>query len=83
MSNNATTPVTIAKPGRPWEPSLNQRIIKVSEILISITLAFVLYFATGLNGKLGFFAALLISILVVTYIAEFRRAGKPAAEDSL
>lgn len=83
MSHNTITPITTAKPGRPWEPSLNQRIVKFSEILISFALAFVLYFATGLNGKLGFFAALFISILLITYIAEFRRAGKPAAEDSL
>lgn len=83
MSHNTMTPITTAKPGRPWEPSLNQRIVKFSEILISFALAFVLYFATGLNGKLGFFAALFISILLITYIAEFRRAGKPAAEDSL
>lgn len=83
MSHNTTTPITTAKPGRPWEPSLKQQIVKVSEMLISIALAFALYFGTGLNGKLGFFAALFISILVVTYIAEFRRAGKPAAEDSL
>jgi phosphate transport system permease protein len=83
MSIKTNVTNTSAKPGRPWEPSLSQRIIKFSEILISVALAFVLYFATGLNGRLGFFAALFLSVLVVTYIAEFRRSGKPAAEDSL
>ena len=83
MSINAASTVSSAKPGRPWEPSLNQRIGKLSEILVSVVLAFALYFVTGLNGKLGFFAALFFSILIVTYVADFRRAGKPAAEDSL
>ena len=40
-------------------------------------------FTTGLNGKLGWFIGFFISWTVVAFIAEYRRAGKPAAQDSL
>jgi hypothetical protein len=43
----------------------------------------VLLITTGLNGKLGWVIAFFSSFTVVSLIAEFRRAGKPAAQDSL
>jgi phosphate transport system permease protein len=55
----------------------------VLNFIISLALSVVLLFTTGLNGKLGWFIAFFISWTVVSFIAEYRRAGKPAAQDSL
>jgi phosphate transport system permease protein len=78
-----TSQSTTLKPGRPWEPSAKERGQKLLNFLISIALSFALLFTTGLNGKLGWVIAFFISFLSVTFIAEFRRAGWPAAQDSL
>jgi phosphate transport system permease protein len=73
----------IAKPGRPWEPSRKEKGEKLANLLLAIAIAVLLYFFTGLNGKLGFFIAFFASFLVVMFVAEYRRAGIPAAQDSL
>lgn len=78
-----TSQSTTLRPGRPWEPSAKERGQKLLNFLISVALSFALLFTTGLNGKLGWVIAFFISFLSVTFIAEFRRAGWPAAQDSL
>jgi phosphate transport system permease protein len=75
-------PIT-PKPGKPWEPTVKERSKKILNFFISLALSFVLLFTTGLNGKLGWFIAFFFSWTVVSFIAEYRRAGKPAAQDSL
>lgn len=79
IGQNPMTP----KPGRPWELNPKERTQKVLNFLIALGLSFVLLFTTGLNGKLGWFIGFFLSFTVVSFIAEFRRAGKPAAQDSL
>jgi phosphate transport system permease protein len=79
ISQNPMTP----KPGKPWEPTLKERSQKILNFFIALGLSFVLLFTTGLNGKLGWFIGFFLSFTVVSFIAEFRRAGKPAAQDSL
>jgi phosphate transport system permease protein len=76
------TTVTI-KPGTPWEPTAKERGQKALNLLIAVAISFVLLFSTGLNGKLGWVAAFFFSYVSVSFIAEYRRAGKPAAQDSL
>lgn len=71
------------KPGKPWEPTVRERTQKVVNFFVALALSFVLLFTTGLNGKLGWFIGFFISFAVVTFIAEYRRAGKPAAQDSV
>jgi phosphate transport system permease protein len=76
------TTVTI-KPGTPWEPTAKERGQKALNLLIAVAISFVLLYSTGLNGKLGWVAAFFFSYVSVSFIAEYRRAGKPAAQDSL
>ena len=71
------------KPGKPWEPTVRERSQKVLNFFIALALSVVLLFTTGLNGKLGWFVGFFASWTVVAFIAEYRRAGKPAAQDSL
>jgi phosphate transport system permease protein len=78
-----TSQSTVLKPGRPWEPTAKERGQKLLNFLISLALSVILLFTTGLNGKLGWVIAFFISFLSVTFIAEFRRAGRPAAQDSI
>ena len=77
--------MTIAtiKPGTPWEPTAKERGQKALNLLIAVAISFVLLYSTGLNGKLGWVAAFFFSYISVSFIAEYRRAGKPAAQDSL
>ena len=76
------TTVTI-KPGTPWEPTAKERGQKALNLVIAVAISFVLLYSTGLNGKLGWVAAFFFSYVSVSFIAEYRRAGKPAAQDSL
>ncbi len=78
-----TSQPTVLKPGRPWEPTAKERGQKLLNFLVSLALSAVLLFTTGLNGKLGWVIAFFISFLSVTFIAEYRRAGRPAAQDSI
>jgi phosphate transport system permease protein len=71
------------KPAKPWEPTARERTQKVLNFFISLALSVLLLFTTGLNGKLGWFVAFFFSWTVVSFITEYRRAGKPAAQDSL
>ena len=74
---------TTIKPGRPWEPNAKERGQKGLNLVIAVAISLVLLFVTGLNGKLGWVAAFFFSYVSVSFIAEYRRAGKPAAQDSL
>jgi phosphate transport system permease protein len=79
ISQSPSTP----KPGKPWEPTTRESAQKVLNFFISLAASIVLLFTTGLNGKLGWFIGFFFSWTVVAFIAEYRRAGKPAAQDSL
>jgi phosphate transport system permease protein len=83
MTSTINQSTLAPKPGKPWEPTTRERGQKVLNFFISLALSVVLLFTTGLNGKLGWFVAFFASWTVVAFIAEFRRAGKPAAQDSL
>ena len=83
MAIDTSTQTQVAKPGRPWEPSTREKTQKLGNLVASLVLAIALFFLTGLDGKLGFFAAFFLSFLAVTFVSEFKRAGKPAAQDSL
>jgi phosphate transport system permease protein len=83
MTSTISQSTSAPKPGKPWEPTTRERGQKVLNFIISLALSVVLLFTTGLNGKLGWFIAFFISWTVVSFIAEYRRAGKPAAQDSL
>jgi phosphate transport system permease protein len=78
-----TSQSTELKPGRPWEPTAKERGQKLLNFLISLALSLILLFTTGLNGKLGWVIAFFISFLTVTFVAEYRRTGRPAAQDSI
>ena len=81
---SAISPASVTpKPGKPWEPTVRERSQKVLNFFIALALSVVLLFTTGLNGKLGWFIAFFVSFTIVSFIAEFRRAGKPAGQDSL
>jgi len=83
MTSTISQSTSAPKPGKPWEPTTRERGEKILNFFISLALSVVLLFTTGLNGKLGWFVAFFFSWTVVSFVAEYRRAGKPAAQDSL
>jgi len=83
MTSTLSQSTSAPKPGRPWEPTVKERSQKILNLFIALALSVVLLFTTGLNGKLGWFIAFFVSLTAVSFIVEYRRAGKPAAQDSL
>ena len=75
--------VPVVKPGHPWEPTLKEKQGKLFVFVASIAASFALLFGTGLNGKLGWVIAFFFSYTLISFLYEYRRAGKPAAQDSL
>jgi phosphate transport system permease protein len=67
----------------PWLPTKKEKSQKLVSLLLAVIASVVLLFVTGLNGKLGLVFAFFISYLSISFITEYRRAGKPAAQDSL
>ena len=71
------------KPGMPWLPTKKEKGQKFVSFLLALIASVVLLFTTGLNGKLGWVFAVFISYVSISFITEYRKAGKPAAQDSL
>ena len=71
------------KPGMPWLPTKKEKSQKFVSFLLALIASVVLLFVTGLNGKLGWVFAFFISYVSISFITEYRKAGKPAAQDSL
>lgn len=77
------TVVDQVKPGMPWLPTKKEKSQKFVSFLLALIASVVLLFVTGLNGKLGWVFAFFISYVSISFITEYRKAGKPAAQDSL
>lgn len=71
------------KPQMPWLPTRKEKSQKLLSFILSVAASIILLFVTGLNGKLGWVIAFFISYVSISFITEFRRAGVPAAQDSL
>ena len=71
------------KPGMPWLPTKKEKSQKFVSFLLALIASVVLLLVTGLNGKLGWVFAFFISYVSISFITEYRKAGKPAAQDSL
>ena len=75
--------VETAKPGRPWRATPRERAFAIGNFIAAFLLAFVLVKFTGLNGKLGWVFGFFFSYISISFVAEYVRSGKPAAQDSL
>lgn len=71
------------KPKMPWLPTRREKSQKALSFILSVVASIILLFVTGLNGKLGWVIAFFISYVAISFLTEFRRAGVPAAQDSL
>jgi phosphate transport system permease protein len=67
----------------PWLPTKKEKSQKFVSFLLALIASVVLLFTTGLNGKLGWVFAFFVSYVSISFITEYRKAGKPAAQDSL
>jgi phosphate transport system permease protein len=67
----------------PWLPTRKEKSQTLVSFLLAVISSIVLLLATGLNGKLGWVFAFFISYVSISFITEYRKAGKPAAQDSL
>jgi phosphate transport system permease protein len=67
----------------PWLPTKKEKSQKFVGFLLALIASVVLLFTTGLNGKLGWVFAFFISYVSISFITEYRKAGIPAAQDSL
>jgi phosphate transport system permease protein len=79
MSTATITP----KPSRPWLATPKQRLMSVRNVLLSVVSSYLIVFVTPLKGKLPLFILFFVSLMVFSFITQFKAKGKAAAEDSL
>lgn len=73
----------IPSPGKPWQPTVKNRLETLAVVVASFFSAVLCVEFTGLNGKLGFFVALFISLGVLNFAFQYKQRGVAAAKDSL
>lgn len=73
---------TTVQPTRPWQASKKDRLRDVAIFLGSLIFAYLLILFTGLNGKLGYFAAFFITYSIASGALSYIRYGIMTAKDS-
>jgi phosphate transport system permease protein len=73
----------IPTPQKPWESTPFEKLESLMIIIAAFGLAGLSVQFTGLNGKLGFFISLFISLLVLNFGFHYLKRGSAAAKDSL
>ena len=73
----------IPMPQKPWQPSGADKVKNLLLVLAAFFLAGASVELTGLNGKLGFFFSLFISLLVLNFSFHYFKRGTAAAKDAL
>jgi phosphate transport system permease protein len=73
----------IPTPQKPWESTLFEKLESLMIIIAAFGLAAASVQFTGLNGKLGYFISLFISLLVLNFGFHYLKRGSAAAKDSL
>jgi phosphate transport system permease protein len=68
---------------KPWQPSGADKVKSLLIVLAAFVLAGASVELTGLNGKLGFFFSLFISLLVLNFSFHYFKRGTAAAKDAL
>jgi phosphate transport system permease protein len=73
----------IPTPQKPWESTPFEKLESLMIIIAAFGLAGLSVQFTGLNGKLGYFISLFISLLVLNFGFHYLKRGSAAAKDSL
>ncbi len=73
----------IPKPGKPWQPTVKNRLENLALVVASFVLAGLSVEFTGLNGKLGFFVSLFFALAFTNFGFHYLQRGTAAAKDSL
>lgn len=70
-------------PTKPWQASIQDRIITGAIFLISVLSSFLIVWFTGLSGKLGLFFTFITIFISLSAGREYRRFGSALAKDTL
>jgi phosphate transport system permease protein len=73
----------IPTPQKPWQPTVADKMKNLLIVFAAFALAGASVKLTGLNGKLGFFFSLFISLLVLNFGFHYFKRGTAAAKDAL
>ena len=73
----------IPTPKKPWQPTVLDRLEDFMIILTAFGVAGAAVKFTGLSGKLGFYASLFFSLLILNFGFHYVKRGAAAAKDSL
>ena len=77
------TKPTVPAPRKPWAASPKDRGETAGILAAAILISWGLVAATPLKGKLAYAAVFFVAYLVIDFAVSFRKAGRPAAVDSL
>jgi phosphate transport system permease protein len=82
---NATTQdkATIAKPGKPWKATLQQRVITSLIFIFAIVTSAVIVAVTPMSGNLAYLALFFIAFITYDYIYARLTQGKTAGSDAV
>jgi len=73
----------VPKPSRPWLATPRERFQTIQNIVLSLLSSYLIVLISPLSGKLPLFFLFFLSLMVFSFIAQFRAKGKASAEDSL
>jgi len=73
----------IPKPQKPWQPTAADKLKNLLIVFAAFALAGASVKLTGLNGKLGFFFSLFLSLLILNFGFHYFKRGTAAAKDAL
>lgn len=68
---------------RPWKPTPTQIAVRIALFAAAVLASFAIVATTGLKGRLGYFAAFVISQIVISMSYAWIRRGREAAKDAL
>jgi len=80
---STVTKPTVPAPRKPWAASPKDRAETGAILAIAVLISWGVVAATPLKGKLAYAAVFFIAYLVIDFAVSFRKAGRPAAVDSL
>jgi phosphate transport system permease protein len=78
-----STETVIPKPSRPWLATRKERFVTLQNLLLSIAASYLIVLVTPMKGKLPLFFMFFFSLIILSFITQYRAKGKAAAQDSI
>lgn len=75
--------VTVPAPRKPWAASPIDRVKTAGIVAVAVLISWLVVAVTPMSGKLAYAVIFFFAYLVIDFVVSYRKAGRPAAMDSL